>query len=362
MKRLLSVLICGAVFLCGLSGCTPELHERLIVRAVGIDAADGGYLVTVRAAVDSEKEESFTESAVTVSKALESIGRKTGKKPLYSHNALLIFGDRCAVQGVQGALDFFLRHYDSRPTVKVFLAEGTAEEILAVNRAEKTIMLSEQVADLVKAEAYSGTGMDADLVTLINGVYGANRSTVLPVLHKGETIELCGVGVIRNMRLYVRPDTAAMRGYLLLSGNMHAGESIVFNESCGTVSITADKSRCDIRFVGTRENPRFTVKAEIEGDISSISKEDRQIGSDVFSKLEQQFASSALDDITAYLHNVVYPEGCDAAGFGQAVLREKIHVSQWSAEEYATFLQNAAFDICVTAKINRVEEEDKPYF
>ena len=356
------ILLLGCIFLIGgLTGCAPELHERLIIRAVGIDTVSDGYSITIRAAVDTEKEISFTESASTVAAALETIARKTGKKPLYSHNALILFGDSCARQGIQGALDFFLRHYDSRPAVNVFLADGTAEEILTV-KPDEDVMLSEQIAALAAAEAYSGRTVRADLVTLINGMYGANRSAVLPVLHKGDTLEIQSAGLLQNMQLRTTLDPSATRGFLLLSGRLRAGESVVFNETCGTVTIAADTARCEILFSGTKENPRFTVRAEIEGDISSVTTETRRIESQVFPELEQQFALSLMQDITAYLNTAVYRFGCDAAGLGYAAMCQNTGTVEMDAEAFSSFLQKAVIDLAVSAKIDRVEEEDKPYF
>ena len=46
------------------------------------------------------------------------------------HNDAILFGMQCAESGIAEQLDFFIRHYDSRPTAKVFLAEDTAESVL----------------------------------------------------------------------------------------------------------------------------------------------------------------------------------------------------------------------------------------
>ena len=359
MKRMFAAVLVCVLLLCCLSGCAPELHERLIIRAVGVDAAEEGYRVTVRVVADDGKEKSFTESSYTVAGALEIIAAKTGKKPLYSHNALLVFGDRCAKQGLQGALDFFLRHYDSRPAVKVFLAENTAEELLTVTTEGD--VSSEQIAALMHGEKYSGSVMDADLITLINGIYGANRSAVLPVLHNGDILEITGAGVISDMQLRAVLNTEALRGYLLLSRKLQAVESMVHNANCGTVTVAADKSACAIVFTGTKENPRFTVNVKVEGDISSVSAGNRRIESTVYSELESQLAGVMLDRVRAYLDTAVYGEGCDASGFGHAALTEEAAVARMNEDAFSTFLKNAVVEIEVTAKINRVEEEDKPY-
>ena len=361
MKRYAAILVAVLLLLLSLSGCAPELHERLIIRAVGIDRTEIGYRVTVRTASDNEKEISFTGEGRTAAQALENMAQNTGKKPLYSHTAVLIFGNTCAQEGLQGALDFFLRHYDSRPEVKVFLAENTAEEILTANENETTQIGAEEIAAITHAEKYSGTAVETNLITLINGVYGANQSAVLPIIRKESGLEITGTGLIRDMRLCGILDPKALRGYLLLCGKLEAGESVIFDETCGTVSIAANSSRCAIRFTGTKDDPQFTVRAEIEGDISSVSNEDSSIRNEVFMDLETQFASNMTEYIAAYLNTAVFSLGCDAAGLGYAVLRENPAVCQAVTDDLQAFLQNVTVEILVTARINRVEEEDRPY-
>ena len=132
MKK--GICLCLAVLLTVLlfSGCAPELYERILISAIGVDRTDAGYRITARAAKTQEDgaESCLSGEGRTVPEALNQLAFSTGQKPLYSHNTLVIFGMGCAQDGLNGCVDFFIRHYDSRPTVKVFLSETTAEDIL----------------------------------------------------------------------------------------------------------------------------------------------------------------------------------------------------------------------------------------
>ena len=358
MKRWVCALLCCLV----LSGCAPQLNERLIIRAVGVDRTENGFLVTVRTARDSEKEVSYTAEGSTVAAALEKLAQNTGKKPLYSHNEAVIFGRSCAENDLRGAVDFFLRHYDSRPTVKVFLAENTARAVLEIEKGADDYVGAEDIAARIKAEKYYGTTVDADLTALINGVYGANQSAVLPIINKADEIELCGAGVIRDMRLSAVMNADAVRGYLLLCGKYRAGETVLYTETCGDVSIHADQSRCTIRFTGTEAEPVFSVEVEVTGDISSLSAEDQNPDSTAFSELERAYGTVLLQNMNAYLEDVVFKSGCDAAGFGAVLLRESPTIRKEMLDNMLAFFEKSTVELRVTAKINRVEEEDKPYF
>ena len=161
MKKSLTLLLAALLFAASVAGCAPELYERALISAVGVDKTEDGCRVTVRAAqADAGGTEiSLSGEGKTVPEALNEITRVTGQQPLYSHNTLVVFGMDCAQDGLKEYLDFFLRHYDSRPTVKVFLSETTAEDILRVESAEEP--RAEQIAELAKSADYSGLSADS---------------------------------------------------------------------------------------------------------------------------------------------------------------------------------------------------------
>ena len=357
MKRFFALSICVLTIIFSLSACAPELHERLLIRAIGIDNLEDGWRVTVRAAQtdEDEKEICFTEDGETVSAALEKIAQNTGKKPLYSHNSLLVFGRSCAEQGLSGCLDFFLRHYASRPTVKVLLSDDTAEALLT-----QEISVRDLTA-LLKSESFSGTAVDADLITLINGTYGANGGTVLPIIQSGEAVQISGAALLTGVRLCASLDHDAMRGYLVLTEKLRSGETVFVDDLCGTVSVSTDTCVCSIRFTGTKESPRFTVEVKIGGEISSMSGGKKRLESSTFPILEEEYAATIMGNINAYLQMAVFDAGSDAAGFGNAVLRTDSALWREVSESFAEFLKRSVFDIQVTAQIERVEEEDTPY-
>ena len=121
-----------------LAGCGyQELAERLLIHGIGVDVGeDGGFLVSVRSSFSTgdEGEEYFTAQGDSVLEALSSLSLSTGREPFYSHNYLVVFGRECAEQGLNRCLDFFVRYYNTRPAVQVFLAAGTAEEVLSAQK------------------------------------------------------------------------------------------------------------------------------------------------------------------------------------------------------------------------------------
>ncbi len=345
------------------TGCSPELYERLLISAIGVDRTEDGCRVTVRVALAQEDgaEVSLTGEGKTVPEALNRIALSTGQKPLYSHNTMVVFGMDCASEGLDGYIDFFIRHYDSRPTVKVFLSETTAEDILRVEENADTPRAG-QIADLVKGEANNGLFVDANFIDLIHGSYGKAASAVLPVLRREESVLPAGTALLNGFTFQRMLSEEETQGSLLLNGKLTGGQVVVSDPECGEVSISIEDSSSALRFTGTAENPRFEISLQIEGEIGAISGGQKHLASDVFPRLEQAFSERISACVEAYLSATVYESGCDTAEFSGAVLRDAPDVWHLVSENRAEFLKRAVFDLHIEARIARVEEEDTPYF
>ena len=158
MKKALTSVLLSLILTLTASGCAPELYERLLISAIGVDRTATGCRVTVLASETTEDggQSTFSGEGDTVPEALSQIALESGRTPLYSHNAAILFGMQCAESGIAEQLDFFIRHYDSRPTAKVFLAEDTAESVLL-----QRDLTAERFMQLSNGAKYSEAAADA---------------------------------------------------------------------------------------------------------------------------------------------------------------------------------------------------------
>lgn len=145
MKKLCVICVILGMLI-PLCGCQEQiiLSHRLLIRGIGVDIKENGnYLVSVHAIdVESQEENSpmlLTSEGESVLDALNSLTTKEGKRPLYSHNLIIVFGRSCAEAGLSEVLDFFIRNSEGRPNVMVFMADETAEGILSMKKGEKLI-------------------------------------------------------------------------------------------------------------------------------------------------------------------------------------------------------------------------------
>lgn len=359
MRHRIALILSIITLVSMLSGCSPELHERLLVSAIGIDSNARGWNVTVLAYDPSEEREtSFTGLGGTVASALEEIVNQTGKTPMYSHCRAVIFGRSCAEYGLKSCMDFFVRHYDSRPNMKVLISDTSAESILSLENDREQIDLSV----LTDIERYSSFATSADLISLINGTFSSSEAAVLPIIQRDDDITVIGNGLLNEMKLVKELNIEESRGMLILTESLDSGELVFETESCGKISVYNRDCSSTIKFTGTKENPKFKIDVRIKGEISTIEYSMKKLSSDVFSEIESLYAGKAMNLIEQFLSTAVIDCGTDVVGFGNAILVGSSKLRNSIQMNLSEYLKNAEYIIDITAIIDRIEEEDVPYF
>ena len=363
MIRRIALLLSTLLLISALCGCSPELHERLLVSAIGVDLVPNGWKITVLAYDPGEdnKEMSCTGFGNTIASALEEVKNKTGKTPMYSHCRMAVFGRKCAEYGLNSCIDFFVRHYDSRPNMKVLISDTAAETILSPEN-EKNSTEQIDLSLLTDIEKYSTSAASADLISLINGTFGSNKAADIPIVRRDENLTIIGSGLLQNMKLAKELNLDESRGMLLLSGKLNSGELTFNTENCGRISVYNRECLSSIKFTGSYESPQFEIDIRLKGEIGAIEHSMQPLSSDVFSEIEGAYANKAAALIEMYLKKAVIGNGADAAGLGNALMHENPQLWQNNQLNLSEYISNAEYRICVTAAIDRIEEEDVPYF
>ena len=261
---------------------------------------------------------------------------------------------QCAESGIAEQLDFFIRHYDSRPTAKVFLAEDTAESVLL-----QTDLTAERFMQLSNGAKYSGVAADVNLLQLVNGLYGVNTTATLPVLRADDLPTPVGTAVLQSYRLCAVLTPAETQGLSALQGTLSGGEFTVKDEAFGMVSLKVRRTNSNIIFTGTAEQPKFTAKIHVIAEVSAVTNTAKHVGNEAFPRFETALVNCIEGRLAAYLKNA---NGADAAGLSEVIFRTAPNVWREMGESRAEKLSKAEITFHVTAEVQRVEEEDIPYF
>ena len=358
-KSAVCLALCTGLFL-SLSACTSfmELYERLLIHGIGIDCGKNGYVVTVRSSTSSEEEgeEFFKSEGETVLEALNNLSLLTGREPFYSHNYLVVFGRECAKEGLDSSLDFFVRYYNTRPAVKMFLAENTAEEVLGAEKDGKLLRMSE-LQQLANSSRYNGKTVGMDILEFVNGVRREGSSPYLPVLKAGEDgVKVVATAIFDGYRLQDYLTLEETRGLLMIRNQVEKGESVISDEAFGTVtlSISTREGKTQVT-LGEDGRPRFLVKIQAEADISAISGGRTRFESGAYGKLEAFVGEELQRQAEDAIRTAVLKNSCDIFGFGNLLYQK--YPSFWKGLDWEKQMAECSYVVQVETKVQRIEEE-----
>ncbi len=302
----------------GLGGCgAKELHQRFLIRGMGVDWDEGGCTVTLRAATAAQTgEELLTCQGETLAQALSQVPLLTGREAFYSHNTLVVFGRSCGEGGLGPALEFLLEEGRVRPTAQAYLAGGTAAEVLSLE-GEGALEELEQLSAAGQAE---GWAVSTDLLGLVNGALRPGSSAVLPVVEvQGGRAAVTGAAYFRGDRLAGELSPEEARGYLALVGDLRRGP----------LTVEAGGRQVELTLAGgsTRREVELTPEGEGEAAFSIRLRVGVQ-GAGVSEEAKRAAEEALAEEMEAALAKAL-GEGCDIFGFGNTLSQR---YPRWWAE------------------------------
>lgn len=357
LRRAGAVALCLALLTTQTACGGRELYERLLIHGIGVDWDGEAFQVTVRSssAPGEEGEECFQCQGKTVLEALNSLSLTTGRQPFYAHNYLVIFGDACARHGLDKAMDFFIRYYNTRPAVQLYLAHGTAAELLTAKKDGKYLNVS-HLQQLRDAQGDTGRTVTVELLDYFNASRRAGSSPVLPVARlTGEDVQLDGAVFFREDQPAGSLTPEEVRGFLAAKGRLKGGSVALWDESFGGVTLTLSDGGGRLRLAPGSEPPQFTVEVELDADLSAIDGGRERLEPDQYPLVEAALARRIREEIQGALEKTALENGCDIFGFGTLLYQREPDRWETVSGQWPQLMARCGYDLSVTARISRVE-------
>ncbi len=354
-KKALGLLL-SALLLLALEGCGyRELYERLLIHGIGVDAAGDGFVVTVRSSIspEDEGEEYFRCEGRSVLEALTNLSLSTGREPFYSHNYLVVFGKECAEQGLDQCLDFFVRYYNTRPAVQMYLAEGKAEDILSFEKDGKLLKMSE-LQQLGDSGRTNGKAVGAEILDFVNGVKREGSSPVLPVLRAGEAgVEVVSTAYFDGYELKGSLTLQQTRGFLAAKGLLEKGEAVVTGDF-GAVTLSLSRSQGGIGVYMDNEGPVFTIDVQAQADVSAVSGGRGQLPESAYPQIEHEAAGLLQEEMASAIAQSVQEDHCDIFGFGNLLYQKYPAYWRTTSENWKEFMADCRFQVKTSVQVLRL--------
>ena len=335
MKKIEICLLAGLVAV-ALSGCGyKELYERLLIHGIGVDMGKEGFVVTVRSSIspEDEGEELFRCEGRSVLEALTNLSLSTGREPFYSHNYLVVFGRACGERGLDECLDFFVRYYNTRPAVQMYMAEGKAEDILSYETEGKLLKMSE-LQQLGDSGQSNGKAVGAEILDFVNGVKREGSSPVLPMLRATDTgVEVAATAYFDGYKLKNTLTLEQTRGYMAAKNLLEKGEAVV-SGGFGAVTLSLTQAKAKTAVAMGNGQPAFSVRVEVQADVSAVSGGRDQLAQSDYPEIEQAAAELIKGEIISALGQALEEDRCDIFGFGNLLYQAqpvywRTHGADW---------------------------------
>ncbi len=354
------------------SGATTELSNRLIIEAIGIDAAENGYKVSILAlntlqtgsagSTDSPDgiTKVFTANGTSVADAFAQIDLLSSQIPLYSQARVLIIGKDIAENEPLSALNFFIREYTTRDDIPIVMAEKTANEIISADLG-KNMMVSKVIDNLLTSGKRNGKTVLVPLYSFISHLLNKTDTAFLPILkteeneQKKEAIYAAGIALFANNNYTATITGSIMQGFLYANNLIDSALlEIDYNEQL--VSLAVRKSKAKI-LIQKNDFSAFSLEITLSCDIVEQNSIQQIFDEQDIQKIKVLAQEKIKKQIEDFLYYSLQVCGCDCIGIGKRIHhRLPIHFNAIS-ENFTSFLKNTRYSIKAEASVRRPGRE-----
>ena len=368
MKKILSLLCAGVLlFLSGCSDRPPELGERLIIEAIGVDKTETGFAVTVQTLNDLSvgadegtpeggATKCYTFYGTTVAEALASVGTQTGLSPLYSQTRLLALGYDTARYALCEALDFFLRGQNTRVDIPVAIAQNTAAAIVTADFGKNRVG-ADVLTDLLAAGEETGTALSVPLYRFMSLLLSETDAAYCPLLAVKENppsgdsgAECIGTVLFYGTKfgtVISADDTVALR--VLTDQLNSAALTVPVDGRTVTLRITGETTR--IQPEPTAGGWRFRVRIAADCDVTEVTSADlTQLSPEEIRSIADAASRQMTESVAAVLQTCFYGSNCDVCRFFQR-LRQR-HPTRYRTLAEQNRLSSADFPCEIECRVS----------
>lgn len=355
------LVLCTAMSGCGKTGVL--LSRRMLLQSIGIDREGASFLVTVHMARVGEGEEEavdvVTARGESVKDAMNNVTLQNGHEPLYSHNLLVLFGEKCAQQGLGSVIDFFIRFAGSNGQMELAQAEGEARGLLTLKQEGKYIP-AKDLLDLLESGRTNGKIPKIDLMGFSNMLAGQG-SPYLPLFGVANDKPVAkGMACFQKDRLACKLIGDEARGALALMGEVETAAYAVAVPGVGNVTLDTESMESEIEPEITHDGLKFHMTLDCRAAISSLDNAaQEEPGGGAYRAIGERLQQAILEEAKAALQKCV-ETNADVFSLKRRLLLKD--AGYWKAHHRAfeEDLGSASYTVDVKAAVLRVGQERTP--
>lgn len=293
-----------------MTGCeNVQLYERLLIKGIGIDKTEEGYSVTVQYLDNYSEEEGQRNKFIkvtgdTIGDAMGNIKNFSGSEPFLGQNVAIVVGFETAKENMDATLDYFIHYCDSRPTVKLYISETTAEDILTFEESGELVPI-DNLSNLTISKL-----SDNNLFTLLNFMNQSKNPMDTPTASllaiKNNSITLSSVAVFGGERGLYKLDKDQLAAFKTVNA-VAQGSVLSFDDiSCEIID-------CTSRIDAEDRNGILNFKVYVDLSFTVLENPDRKSDEEIESTVRTKLTEKITDSMEETLHE----NKCDIYNLGR---------------------------------------------
>lgn len=348
-----------------IAGCSniEQLDDKMIIHGVGIDRVENTFELTIQqfsVTGSNEKEEGaqvVKTKGNSLMDAFSDLSLQTGKTPMFSQNLVLAIGEETAYNGISDILDFFVRYYEFRPTVKIIIVKGKAESVLSFKKDDKLIMAKDIMA-ITESERINSKVMSSNIFQFVGALKNATLDPIASIVsverqNDEEILAANGTAVFKNDKLAGFIDTNSTRGALIINNRLNGGTEVIDVESVGKVSYSLEKSKSKVKFKLENGKPVYNIIIKINTNIYEIERNIKnQLPDNAFNLMEEALISRIKTITSQAIYKSIFEYNSDIFGFGQIALKSDKEYFRTVENNWDQAMKEAKYNIDVSVKID----------
>lgn len=359
---ILLFLIFNIFFIAGCSNI-EQLDDKMIIHGVGIDRVENTFELTIQQFSVTGSNEKEEDAQVVKTKgnslmdAFSDLSLQTGKTPMFSQNLVLAIGEETAYNGISDILDFFVRYYESRPTVKIIIVKGKAESVLSFKKDDKLIMAKDIMA-ITESERINSKVMSSNIFQFVGALKNSTLNPIASIVsverqNDEEILAANGTAVFKNDKLAGFIDTNSTRGALIINNRLNGGTEVIDVESVGKVSYSLEKSKSKVKFKLENGKPVYNIIIKINTNIYEIERDIKnQLPDNAFNLMEEALISRIKTITSQAIYKSIFEYNSDIFGFGQIALKSDKEYFRTVENNWDQAMKEAKYNIDVSVKID----------
>lgn len=349
-NKILYVLLIIPLFF--ISGCSTSLNlnEKLIIKGVGIDSCDQGFELSFNIVKsgnfagakeeDSNKVIILKSKGETILDTVSNLKNDTGSYPFFSQNLILIIGEQVAKDGVYPIIDFFINHYECRPSVEIMVAKGKAADIMNLKFNDES-MQAKDILSIVKQSNFNE--LKYNVKSFVADLKSEYTSPKLPFLNiEDDKINADQMAILKKDKLIDILDKDQRDGFFLASGQAKGlVEVIQVGKSLVTYNIVNIERKIDVTI---NKVPKFNININLQINVYGSHQ-------NIVDEMKVKIKESLEEKVKKAINKAILEDDCDIFNFNRYILKKDYKYFNNMKSSIDDILKNSIYEINILPKI-----------